>query len=220
MTHYIKRDKPTAAATISLITSIETAPEDASHSTISAISTKTESGAAAAGGSTSDASPGPYLAPGRQRGAWSSSRLLTMSRSGSTSQVSPKEPATHDLQPAREPPVYECKPGEHPLQFAWTFWFMHRPPGQKIDDYEAAMIRIATFASVESFWAVYSHMKRPDKIPTITDYHMFRSGVRPVWEDSTNMHGGKWMIRLKKGLSPRLWEKLAMAVVGDVFGVG
>ncbi|KAJ1934778.1 hypothetical protein GGF37_006243 [Kickxella alabastrina] len=49
---------------------------------------------------------------------------------------------------------------------------------------------------------------------------MFRSGVRPVWEDSTNMHGGKWMIRLKKGLSPRLWEKLAMAVVGDVFGVG
>ncbi|KAJ1882414.1 hypothetical protein LPJ66_011157, partial [Kickxella alabastrina] len=111
-----------------------------------------------------------------------------MSRSGSTSQVSPKEPAAHDLQPAREPPVYECKPGEHPLQFAWTFWFMHRPPGQKIDDYEAAMIRIATFASVESFWAVYSHMKRPDKVPTITDYHMFRSGVRPVWEDSTNMH--------------------------------
>ncbi|KAI9503532.1 translation initiation factor eIF 4e-like domain-containing protein [Coemansia spiralis] len=97
---------------------------------------------------------------------------------------------------------------------------MHRAPGYKIDDYEAAMIKIATFASVESFWAVYSHLRRADQVPTITDYHMFRAGVRPVWEDSANVSGGKWMIRLRKGVSPRIWEKLAMAVVGDAFDVG
>ncbi|KAJ2323591.1 hypothetical protein GGI00_005579, partial [Coemansia sp. RSA 2681] len=109
---------------------------------------------------------------------------------------------------------------EHPLHYAWTYWFMHRAPGQKIDDYEASMIKIATFGTVESFWDVYSHLKRPDQVPTITDYQMFRAGVRPVWEDPANVNGGKWMIRLKKGLASRLWEKLTMAVVGDLFDVG
>ncbi|KAJ2056343.1 hypothetical protein GGI17_006241 [Coemansia sp. S146] len=109
---------------------------------------------------------------------------------------------------------------EHPLQYAWTYWFMHRAPGQKIDHYESSMIKIATFATVESFWAVYSHLKRPDQVSTITDYQMFRAGVRPVWEDPANIDGGKWMIRLKKGLASRLWEKLTMAVVGDLFEVG
>ncbi|KAJ2776947.1 hypothetical protein H4R18_005407 [Coemansia javaensis] len=114
----------------------------------------------------------------------------------------------------------QCAPGEHPLCFAWSFWFMHRAPGHKISDYEAAMTKIATFASAESFWAVYSHLKRADQVPTITDYHMFRAGVRPVWEDPENINGGKWMLRLKKGLSPRLWERLAIAVVGNAFGAG
>ncbi|KAJ1791245.1 hypothetical protein GGH19_004837 [Coemansia sp. RSA 1807] len=108
----------------------------------------------------------------------------------------------------------------HVLRFAWSFWFIHRAPGHKISDYEAAMTRVATFSTVETFWASYSHLKRADKVPTITDYHMFRAGVRPVWEDTANMAGGKWMIRLKKGVSPRMWEKLCMAVVGDVFNVG
>ncbi|KAJ2843817.1 hypothetical protein GGI22_007084, partial [Coemansia erecta] len=112
------------------------------------------------------------------------------------------------------------KQAEHPLQFAWSFWFMHRAPGHKIDDYEAAMIRIATFATIEAFWATYSHLRRTDQVPTITDYHMFRAGVRPVWEDPENVAGGKWMVRLKKGISPRMWEKLAIAVVGGSFDVG
>ncbi|KAJ1720167.1 hypothetical protein LPJ53_005171 [Coemansia erecta] len=175
----------------------------------------------AADSATGSASTTPYLAPGgggsgggtgvvqRGAGAWATSRLF-----GEESQNAQQQ---HQSQ-------YQGQSmdvaGEHPLTYAWTFWFMHRMPGHKIDDYEAAMIKIASFASVESFWAVYSHLKRPDEVPTITDYHMFRQGVRPVWEDPANVSGGKWMIRLKKGLSSRLWEKLAMAVVGDVFGVG
>ncbi|KAJ2718967.1 hypothetical protein GGI07_005493 [Coemansia sp. Benny D115] len=168
--------------------------------------------AAAAAADADAAVTGLYLAPGSQRGPWSASRLFAHSSHASPGALALKE--------VRAPPVYKTMPGDHPLLFAWTFWFMHRAPGQKIDDYESAMIQIATFSSVESFWTVYSHLKRPDRVPTITDYHLFRAGVRPVWEDPANVNGGKWMIRLKKGLSPRLWEKLAMGVVGDAFGVG
>lgn len=32
-----------------------------------------------------------------------------------------------------------------------------------------------------------------------------------------NITGGKWIIRLRKGVADRLWEDLVLAVVGDVF---
>ncbi|KAF9585273.1 Eukaryotic translation initiation factor 4E type 2 [Lunasporangiospora selenospora] len=108
----------------------------------------------------------------------------------------------------------------HPLHFNWVFWFMHRVPGSKITNYESAMKKIATFGSVEDFWAVYSHLIRPHELPNVSDYHLFKQGVRPVWEDATNINGGKWIVRLKKGLASRYWENLVMAVIGDQFDVG
>ncbi|CAB5369275.1 unnamed protein product [Rhizophagus irregularis] len=72
----------------------------------------------------------------------------------------------------------------------------------------------------EDFWAVYSHLRRPHELPNISDYHLFKQGVRPVWEDDTNINGGKWIVRLKKGLASRYWESLVMAVIGDQFDVG
>ncbi|KAF9167734.1 Eukaryotic translation initiation factor 4E type 2 [Actinomortierella ambigua] len=108
----------------------------------------------------------------------------------------------------------------HPLHFNWVFWFMHRAPGSKIVNYESSMKKIATFGSVEDFWAVYSHLRRPHELPNVSDYHLFKQGVRPVWEDATNINGGKWIVRLKKGLASRYWENLVMAVIGDQFDVG
>ncbi|CAG8437938.1 1364_t:CDS:2 [Funneliformis mosseae] len=108
----------------------------------------------------------------------------------------------------------------HPLHFTWVFWFMHRSPGSKILNYESSMKKIAAFSSIEDFWAVYSHLRRPNELPNISDYHLFKQGVRPVWEDDTNINGGKWIVRLKKGLASRYWESLVMAVIGDQFDVG
>ena len=51
-----------------------------------------------------------------------------------------------------------------------------------------------------------------------TDYLLFHTGVRrPVWEDPLNLSGGKWIIRLKKGVSDRLWEDIVLAVLGEQF---
>ena len=54
-------------------------------------------------------------------------------------------------------------------------------------------------------------------LPTVSDYHIFRKGVRPVWEDEANKRGGKWVVRLKKGVADRYWEDLLLAIVGDQF---
>ena len=97
---------------------------------------------------------------------------------------------------------------------------MHRSAGQKITNYEENMKKIATFSSVEDFWAVYGHLKRPSDLPNVSDYHLFKSGVRPIWEDPENMLGGKWIVRLKKGVASRFWESLIMAVIGEQFDLG
>lgn len=106
-------------------------------------------------------------------------------------------------------------PGEHALKSTWIVWY--RPPTPKYSDYEKSTVPLASIASVESFWAVYSHLKRPSLLPTVSDYHIFKKGIRPVWEDEANKRGGKWIVRLKKGVADRYWEDLLLALVGDQF---
>lgn len=104
---------------------------------------------------------------------------------------------------------------EHLLKSTWVIWY--RPPTPKYSDYEKSTIALASISSVESFWTVYSHLKRPSLLPTISDYHIFRKGIRPVWEDEANKKGGKWIIRLKKGVADRYWEDLLLAIIGNQF---
>ncbi|KAI8075086.1 translation initiation factor eIF 4e-like domain-containing protein [Gongronella butleri] len=107
----------------------------------------------------------------------------------------------------------------HELRYAWIFWFIHRSPRSKITNYEDSMRQVASFATVEEFWAVYSHLNRPCDLPAISDYHLFKSGIRPMWEDPMNAQGGKWIVRLRKGLASRYWEDLILAIVGEQFDV-
>lgn len=106
-------------------------------------------------------------------------------------------------------------PAEHPLKSTWIVWY--RPPTPKYSNYEKSTVPLASIASVESFWTVYSHLKRPSLLPTVSDYHIFKKGIRPVWEDEANKRGGKWIVRLKKGVADRYWEDLLLAMVGDQF---
>ncbi|THG03528.1 hypothetical protein TEA_009754 [Camellia sinensis var. sinensis] len=68
---------------------------------------------------------------------------------------------------------------------------------------------------VEAFWVCYCHLARPSSLPSPTDLHLFKEGIRPLWEDSANCNGGKWIIRFKKAVSGRFWEDLVLALVGD-----
>ncbi|KAJ3320209.1 Eukaryotic translation initiation factor 4E type 2 [Boothiomyces sp. JEL0866] len=96
--------------------------------------------------------------------------------------------------------------------------FMHRQAGSKIQDYTNEIKKICTLNTVQDFWGVYTLLKRPGELSNISDYHFFKKDIRPIWED--NLTGGKWIIRLKKGIASRYWEDLLMAILGDQFDVG
>ncbi|EPB68174.1 eukaryotic initiation factor 4E [Ancylostoma ceylanicum] len=130
-----------------------------------------------------------------------------------------------DVAPPRVVPMYvkdtPCTPLEHPLEYTYVYSFFLRPPG-KFDPVEYAQYvqQIAAVRSVEQFWSVYRHIKRPCDIGEKVDVHFFKKGIKPVWEDEANLKGGKWILRLKKGLSSRIWENLLLAMAGEQFLVG
>ncbi|KAF8493277.1 eukaryotic translation initiation factor 4E class II [Russula emetica] len=107
----------------------------------------------------------------------------------------------------------------HPLRSTWVFWFrQQRAPGNKITNYEEGIKKISAFASVESFWSLWTHLHPPSALLPTTDYLLFHQDVRrPVWEDPLNLPGGKWILRLRKGVADRIWEDLVLALIGDQF---
>nr|XP_034330221.1 eukaryotic translation initiation factor 4E type 2 isoform X2 [Crassostrea gigas] len=113
-------------------------------------------------------------------------------------------------------------PGEHPLQFNYSLWFSRKSPGKHstATSYDQNLKLVGTFASVEQFWKYYAHIVRPSDLTGHSDYHLFKEGIRPMWEDSANNKGGKWIVRLKKGLASRCWENLILAMLGEQFMVG
>jgi translation initiation factor 4E len=51
-----------------------------------------------------------------------------------------------------------------------------------------------------------------------SDYHLFKRGVRPEWEDSQNKHGGKWAFQFKdkKAINiDALWLHVMLAAIGE-----
>jgi translation initiation factor 4E len=115
----------------------------------------------------------------------------------------------------------EIRAGLHPLQHRFVFWYTRRQPGIRSQtSYEDNIKRIAEFSTVEGFWGSYCHLSRASTLPNPTDLHLFKEGIRPLWEDAANRSGGKWIIRFKKLVSGRYWEDLVLAMIGDQLDFG
>lgn len=115
--------------------------------------------------------------------------------------------------------IKSSAPTTHRLRDSWTFWY--RPPISKAHgyiEYEHTLHAIATVGTGEEFWEVYAHLKRPSSLPVVSDYHLFKKDIRPIWEDDVNRNGGKWVVRMRKGVADRYWEDLLLALIGDQFG--
>lgn len=141
----------------------------------------------------------------------------------------PKQAAGRDMRPVGKPgnmsSISEARASGaavgqiHPLKDAWSFWY--RPPISKAHgyiEYENTLHGIATMRTAEEFWEIYSHLKRPSSLPVVSDYHLFKKDIRPIWEDDINRKGGKWVVRMKKGVADRYWEDLLLSLIGDQFG--
>ncbi|PIA59956.1 hypothetical protein AQUCO_00400673v1 [Aquilegia coerulea] len=83
----------------------------------------------------------------------------------------------------RERHARELKAGLHPLRNKFVFWYTRRAPGVRSQSsYEDNIKKIVEFSTVEAFWVCYCHFARPSSLPSPNDLHLFKEGIRPLWE--------------------------------------
>ncbi|KAI5791955.1 translation initiation factor eIF 4e-like domain-containing protein [Geopyxis carbonaria] len=106
---------------------------------------------------------------------------------------------------------------KHPLMNKWTLWFT-KPPSGKGENWNDMLKEVVTFDSVEEFWGIYNNITKTSELSLKSDYHLFKEGVRPEWEDVQNKHGGKWAYQFKdKRAVPidELWLHVMLAAIGE-----
>lgn len=121
-------------------------------------------------------------------------------------------------------PKVEREEGDHPLQTAWTFWY-DRKQSKKTDttEFKSHLQKIASFDSVEGFWKLYCHLKRPSVLENNMNFHLFREGPNnaPMWE--AYPRGGCWILKIKKrkdsgaSVLGKMWQDIVCAAVGEAF---
>ncbi|OCF40601.1 hypothetical protein I317_05611 [Kwoniella heveanensis CBS 569] len=122
------------------------------------------------------------------------------------------------------------KKKEHPLRHAWTLFFdskTYKPDtsamqkkegGSALSEYEMSLLTVGKFDTVEGFARHLNNIRLPSLLNKNSNYHMFKNGIRPMWEDPANANGGKWVI-LFRNSSPTMdvaWANLTMALVGEI----
>jgi translation initiation factor 4E len=74
---------------------------------------------------------------------------------------------------------------------------------------------------VEEFWAMVGQIQEPTELPVRANYHLFREGIKPMWEDPTNIAGGKWQYCVQKKNRSKLnelWTELMVLCIGEITG--
>ena len=103
-----------------------------------------------------------------------------------------------------------------PLNNQFTFWltFFNKSKDKQLEEFEDNLKPLGTFSTAEDFWNIYQHMKRPYRLPRGSEFFLFKAGIKPLWEDTKNIGGGRFYISVKRSvLSNKIWEDLLLAFV-------
>ncbi|XP_024544509.1 eukaryotic translation initiation factor 4E-1-like [Selaginella moellendorffii] len=75
---------------------------------------------------------------------------------------------------------------KHPLEHSWTFWFDNPSGKNKQQQWGSSLRPVYTVSTVEDFWCG-------------ADFHCFKEGIKPEWEDPRCANGGKWTAAPPRG---------------------
>ncbi|CAJ0931090.1 unnamed protein product, partial [Mesorhabditis belari] len=106
----------------------------------------------------------------------------------------------------------------HPLQHRWALWYLK---ADRNKDWEECLKQVAVFETVEDFWSLYNHIQTASGLSWGSDYYLFKENIRPMWEDESNVKGGRWLVVVDKQKRQQLldnyWLELLMAILGEQF---
>jgi len=110
---------------------------------------------------------------------------------------------------------------KHPLQHTWALWY--DTPRRRLTkaSWSDNLNKIYSFSTVEDFWCLWNNIKGAHELSPGSNYHLFKDGIEPKWEDPANARGGKWIVQVKvtqrSTLLNQLWLWLVLACIGYSF---
>ncbi|KAJ1552605.1 hypothetical protein HK405_010685 [Cladochytrium tenue] len=111
---------------------------------------------------------------------------------------------------------------KHALQRRWTLWFDSQAKKATQANWHDNLKKLVTFDTVEDFWGVYNHVLKASQLAHGSNFHLFKEGVRPMWEDPANEKGGKWVLQIVRGNKKKtdldtLWLNTMLACIGEMY---
>eukprot|EP00039_Didymoeca_costata_P016693 m.302474 g.302474 ORF g.302474 m.302474 type:complete len:309 (+) comp16435_c0_seq24:4200-5126(+) len=114
----------------------------------------------------------------------------------------------------------------HKLHTPWLLWLDEpdqNPNARNFDqvDWEDKLNKICLFGYVEEFWGLMAQIIDIQSLEVRSNYHLFRDGIKPMWEHERNKQGGKWVFNLPKrgqGSLNDLWLETMLLCIGECFG--
>jgi len=117
------------------------------------------------------------------------------------------------------------EPNKTKLENSFSFWYrisddivQYQAPKQALDKkiYETQVKKIHEFDTVEEFWGIFQHLRKPDSCKPGIEFMMFKEPIKPMWEDEYNKNGGKISIKLRKEYTTIIWEEMIFALIGGI----
>ena len=111
------------------------------------------------------------------------------------------------------------------LENRFSFWYrisediiQYQGPKETLDKkiYEKQVKKIHEFGTVEDFWGIFQHLRKPDSCKPGIEFMMFKEPIKPMWEDEFNKNGGKISIKLRKDFTTIIWEEMIFALIGGI----
>lgn len=111
---------------------------------------------------------------------------------------------------------------KHPLQNRWTMWYDNPKKKTSQDTWGSHLKKIVDFDTVEDFWRLYNNIVPASQLSHGSNYHLFKYGIEPKWEDPANTRGGQWVVTLpskqRRDRLDQLWLFAILACIGEAFG--
>ncbi|KAJ1680269.1 eukaryotic translation initiation factor 4E [Spiromyces aspiralis] len=112
---------------------------------------------------------------------------------------------------------------KHPLQNAWTLWFDLPERKQTEKTWTQNVKPVITFRTVEDFWGVFNNITPFEDLSLGANYHFFKEGIKPMWEDPANENGGRWVAEYQRRQAKDVhnkWINIMLSLIGENYAYG
>lgn len=116
----------------------------------------------------------------------------------------------------------------YPLVHSWEFWHDRQdrkkspepdaPVLASTDEeikYEDRLVKLLDISDVKHFWEMHNNFDVRSMLKLRDSVHLFKKGVKPLWEDPRNVHGGAWTFRVPKEQAAEFWMHTCLLAIGE-----